>query len=132
MILSYTKGSDENVTVELGDRPITIGRSTKADIVIDDERASRLHCGIRLVDGNFVLKDLASKNGTFVNDERVESHVLRANDVIRVGGTVFRAKSMPSRGATTAFQEVEQKMSGGKGYDTILKEIIGESGQNPK
>lgn len=128
MILSYTTASGHSKDIELGKNPLTIGRSSKADVVIDDEKASRLHCGIRWLDEEYTVKDLASKNGTYVNDERIESHVLCPDDVIRVGSTSFTVKKKPAKGATTAFLEVEQQMSGGKGYDTILKEIVGQSG----
>lgn len=127
MILKYTKPNGSLIEVALSDKPVTIGRSPKADIVLEDEKASRIHCGIRLDGSEFLLKDLASKNGTFLNNERVDSTPLTVGDKIRVGNTVFTLEKESAKGATTAFQEMEKQMSGGKGYDTILKEIVGES-----
>ncbi len=133
MLLSYTTAAGQTKEVKLEKKPMTIGRSPKADLVIEDEKASRLHCGIRWQDDEFTVKDLASKNGTFVNDERIESHTLQPDDVIRVGNTSFTVKKASATGgATTAFQEMEKQMSGGKGYDTILKEIVGQSGSKPE
>ena len=103
---------------------MTIGRSPKADIVLEDERASRLHCGIRLIDDEYHVKDLASKNGTYLNDERIEADVLKVGDKIRVGGTVITVEKEGSQGTTTALTEMQEAMKGGKGYDTILKEIV--------
>ncbi len=132
MILKYQKPNGTLVEIELTEKPLTIGRSPKADLIVEDEKASRLHCGIRFVDGVYLIKDLASKNGTFLNEERCESETLSVGDKIRVGSTIIRVEKTSTKGATTAFQEMQEKMSEGKGYDTILKEIVGESKPNNK
>ncbi len=132
MILKYTKPNGTLVEVELSDKPLTIGRSPKADILLEDEKASRLHCGIRLMDEEYLIKDLTSKNGTFLNNQRIESAQLNIGDKIRVGNTVITVEAKSGKGATTAFHEMEQQMSGGKGYDTILKEIVDEAKPAPK
>ncbi|NIP97728.1 MAG: FHA domain-containing protein, partial [Akkermansiaceae bacterium] len=72
----------------------------------------------------FHLKDLQSKNGTHLNDQRIESEVLHPGDQFRVGGTVFRVKEKPSKGPDTMLHEVEEQMADGKGYRTILREIV--------
>ncbi len=131
MILQYKKPNGTMVEVALSDKPLTIGRSTKADIVLEDEKASRLHCGIRFMDDEYHLKDLASKNGTYLNNERIETATVKPGDKVRVGDTVISVEKQSAKGATTAFQEMEQQFSGGKGYDTILKEILDES-KKPK
>lgn len=111
---------------EVGDKPITIGRSPEADVVILDEKASRIHCGIRLWDGDFYIKDLKSRNGTYVNGERVEVAKLKPGDRIQVGSVVFSFDQENEPGADTALQEVQQQMADGKGYSTILKEIVSD------
>lgn len=65
---------------------IKIGRNTENQLVIDDQRVSRQHAQIRAIKGNFVLFDLNSSGGTFVNGERVNQQVLRAGDVISLAG----------------------------------------------
>lgn len=127
MILRYKTSKGTLVEFALQDKPLTIGRSPKADIILDDEKSSRLHCGIRLLDDEYVVKDLASKNGTYLNDERIESAELHVGDKIRVGNITMSVEDKPSQGATSAFHEMEQRFSGGKGYDTILKEIVNEA-----
>jgi pSer/pThr/pTyr-binding forkhead associated (FHA) protein len=89
MRLRYTKHDGTRMEFQLGDQPITIGRSPDADIVLLDEKVSRIHCGIRLWDGDFYIKDLKSKNGTWVNGDRAEVAKLRPSDSIRVGSTTF-------------------------------------------
>ncbi len=124
MILRYKKSDGTQVEFELGERAITIGRSTEADLVILDARASRVHCGIRLWDGDFFIKDLKSRNGTFVNGQPVEMAKLQPGDQIRVGSCVFSFESEPGKGNETILREIQEEMSQGKGYATILKEVV--------
>jgi len=58
----------------------TIGRSDDCDIVLDQRQVSRHHAQIERVDGGYVLRDLASKNGTYVNGRKVEDHPHRLQD----------------------------------------------------
>jgi len=68
------------------DRSVTnIGRRRDNVIVLDDPRVSRQHCQIRYRFGQFVLYDLGSRGGTFVNDARVSECVLKPGDVIALG-----------------------------------------------
>jgi HD-GYP domain-containing protein (c-di-GMP phosphodiesterase class II) len=72
----------------LVDRPVTIGRDAEAGIQILDRSASRFHCEIFPVGGMWFVKDLESKNGTFINDERLtDEELLRPGDVIKIGTT---------------------------------------------
>ncbi len=66
----------------------TLGRSSGSDIRVDDAAASAEHANLRW-DGQaeVVLSDLGSENGTSVNGHRAERHLLRHDDVIRIGET---------------------------------------------
>ncbi|MFH0878840.1 MAG: FHA domain-containing protein [Lentisphaerota bacterium] len=125
--MSYTKKDGTRMEFELGERPITIGRSPEADVVILDEKSSRLHCGIRLWDGDFYLKDLKSRNGTFVNGEKIDVAKLKPGDRFQVGSIVM-SFDQDSESGGTAIQEVEDAMASGKGYSTILREIVDDLG----
>ncbi len=133
MRLGYTKSDGTRMEFELGDRPITIGRSPDADVVILDEKASRIHCGIRLWDGDFYIKDLKSRNGTYVNEERIDVAKLKPGDRIRIGSTALCFDQEPEMNTVEALGEIEKEMSGGKGYSTILREIVNtmEPGAKP-
>ncbi|MGA5454249.1 FHA domain-containing protein [Streptomyces umbrinus] len=72
--------------------PLTFGRKSDNGVVIVSVSASRLHAEIVEEDAGFVLYD-RSRNGTFVNDQRVTRHVLRANDRIRIGEETFLFES---------------------------------------
>ncbi|MBA2482556.1 MAG: FHA domain-containing protein [Planctomycetes bacterium] len=78
----------------VGEKPLTIGRDAEAGIQILDRSASRFHCEIFPVGGMFFVRDLDSKNGTYVNDERLaDEELLRVGDIIKIGTTemVFEA-----------------------------------------
>ncbi len=124
MRLRYTKADGTQMEFELGERPITIGRSPDADVVILDEKASRIHCGIRLWDGDFYIKDLKSRNGTVVNNQRIDVAKLKPGDRIRVGSMSFSFEQEPATEANSALQQMEVEMAQGKGYSTILREIV--------
>ncbi|HET6316249.1 MAG TPA: M48 family metalloprotease [Chloroflexota bacterium] len=66
---------------------VVVGRSSTADLRLHDRAASRRHFELRWIDGGYVLTDLGSSNGTFVNGQRVQSATLHDGDVIRVGTT---------------------------------------------
>jgi hypothetical protein len=65
---------------------INIGRRSDNQLVLDDERISRIHAQLRLVKGNFVIFDLDSLGGTWVNGERVQQRILQPGDVISLAG----------------------------------------------
>ena len=70
----------------LDQSPITIGRSHENLIVLDDPRVSRKHLEIRVIREHFVLFDLNSSGGTFVNGQRVNQGILYSGDVISLAG----------------------------------------------
>ena len=69
------------------DRPlVTIGRDPASNLVLDDPRISRQHAQLRLVQGRYVIFDLDSTGGTFVNGQPVTQHPLAPGDVISLAG----------------------------------------------
>ncbi|MBZ5516525.1 MAG: SpoIIE family protein phosphatase [Acidobacteriia bacterium] len=71
--------------VELVHTPFTLGRQSDNDLVLLDNRISRLHASI-LHDGHdYIIQDTGSRHGTFVNGERVTSCPLRSGDLIGLG-----------------------------------------------
>ncbi|MFJ6755589.1 FHA domain-containing protein [Streptomyces sp. NPDC091273] len=76
-------------SVVLDGEPVSFGRKSDNTVVIVSPSASRLHAEILTEDAGYVLYDRDSRNGTFVNDQRVTRHVLRPNDCIRIGDETF-------------------------------------------
>lgn len=78
---------------ELGLRPVTVGRGAAADVVIDDPALSRLHFIIECEGGReFLLKDLNSQNGTWVDGHRAGLAKLHHHDCILAGRSLFLFK----------------------------------------
>jgi len=69
--------------------PVTIGREEGNDVQLNDERVSRCHLKIQEDQGELVLTDLDSTNGTRVNGEPVQLSLLRIGDRIAIGRTVL-------------------------------------------
>lgn len=73
-------------TYEFDRDEVTVGRGADADIVIDNAGVSRCHATIERRHEAFVLRDLGSANGTFVNESRVEDErTIEDGDVVRIG-----------------------------------------------
>ena len=67
------------------DTSISLGRAPTNEIVVSEAAVSGQHCRVRPESGGFVLLDLKSTNGTYVNDRRVTRHTLKSGDVVKVG-----------------------------------------------
>lgn len=78
---------------------VNIGRRLENHLVIDDPRVSRNHAQLRAVKGRFVLFDLNSTGGTFVNGQRTSQTVLYPGDVISLAGValIFGQDNPPVR-----------------------------------
>jgi diguanylate cyclase (GGDEF)-like protein len=83
-------GEDLGRRVPLGDNPCVIGRSGKCDIQLDQESVSRHHARISRMGDGYVIRDLGSTNGTYVNDELVDEMMLRDGDQVHIGRTIFK------------------------------------------
>ncbi len=83
-------GDDLGRRVPLGPEPTIVGRSSKCDVQLDQESVSRNHARISRQRSNYVIHDLGSTNGTYVNDELVDEVVLRDGDQIKIGRTIFK------------------------------------------
>ncbi len=75
------------------ERPKVVGRSDDADIIIDDSYASEFHLRVGLQDGEVMLNDLGSTNGTYLNGRRVTvPTVITKGDSIQIGKTIFEVR----------------------------------------
>lgn len=83
----------------LNETVVNIGRRLENQLVIDDPRVSRNHAQLRAIKGRFVLFDLNSTGGTFVNGQRTSQTVLYPGDVISLAGValIFGQDSPPPR-----------------------------------
>jgi pSer/pThr/pTyr-binding forkhead associated (FHA) protein len=74
-------------------RVTTLGRTPDTKIVVHTKEVSRRHAEIVMAGGGYLVKDLGSPNGTFVNGERITEHRLKEGDKVTLGGKVFVFKA---------------------------------------
>ena len=89
-LLRITEGFGAGFAIELGERKVTIGRDPSNQVQIGDPKASRVHVSIHKEDGDFVLTDLGSSNGTWNDDGRIERKILHDHEIFRIGSTYLR------------------------------------------
>lgn len=88
--LLVTGGSLTGTVLPLGNGPIVIGRSPSSTLVIEDPYASSRHTVIENINGDWIVSDQGSTNGTYVDDERITGPVRLLPGVsVRVGQTTF-------------------------------------------
>jgi len=76
---------------------LTIGRAN-SDVIVNDQLSSRVHCSIEVCNRTIVLRDLESTNGTFVNDEPIQTAKLENGSTFRIGAHSFQVV-VTSKGA---------------------------------
>ncbi len=82
-----------NEVFPLGFEPVSIGRHADNEVILPDPQVSRHHAEILMQGGRWVIVDLGSANGTFVNGQQITgSQVLNHGDLLRVGQTQFRVE----------------------------------------
>lgn len=87
-------GPNQFQTYKLSQGGTKFGTGGESAIIIGDSYMSTEHAEIVCTAGGFILKDLGSTNGTYVNETRVSSHELVDNDVFKLGQTDFKFKSI--------------------------------------
>ncbi len=78
-------GSSKGKKVDLNRALIRIGKKEDNDLVVDEKTISRNHLEIIQTEDSYLLKDLNSTNGTYINDIRVKEAYLSPGDIIRIG-----------------------------------------------
>jgi pSer/pThr/pTyr-binding forkhead associated (FHA) protein len=85
-VLVVTRGSNMGARYLLGEHITRAGRHPESDIFLDDITVSRRHVEITHVDGGtFIIRDVGSLNGTYVNRERIDEASLLPGDEVQIG-----------------------------------------------
>src|SRR5689334_9459201 len=87
--LAAISGKLKGAVFAIDEEPLVIGRETAAHLCLADASVSRRHSKIEKHDDSFVITDLESLNGTFVNDVPVRTRVLEHGDRVRIGDSQF-------------------------------------------
>lgn len=91
--LVITSGAKEGLELPLGDEPLTIGRSSESGLVIRDDYTSTHHARLMLWSDGWVIQDLDSTNGTFLEGRRVTAPTpVPLNTPVKIGTTSFELR----------------------------------------
>src|SRR5262245_7709420 len=91
LVYIYPTGPNMGTRYALGSEAVLIGRQEDCAIRNTDTSVSRYHAKIaRSEDGEYIVTDLGSTNGTFVNNHQEQSGVLRDGDYLRIGNCIYR------------------------------------------
>ena len=90
-VIRVVAGPDEGASHDVDTGLTRVGTAKGADLRLSDRGVSRLHCALSVADGKIRLEDLGSKNGTYLNGERLQQPTLLTNgDEIWIGRSVAR------------------------------------------
>ena len=125
--LAVVAGERAGLRIELGQKPVIIGRVPPADLVIDDSRISRKHCRVSLVLGEVYVADLGSSNGTMVDGKRItHTGLLPAGSRLQVGGHILEHE-FRSRKEVEASQELDRDLeSAGRYVQSLIPAPLAE------
>jgi hypothetical protein len=108
--------------------PITIGREEGNGLRLNDERVSRFHAKVQVEDGDIILTDLDSTNGTRVNGTAIQIRRLRPGDQLSIGRTMLLFGTMEEIAARRA---VAPANAGNQAQTVRADELAAASGRNP-
>lgn len=133
MLLRYNLPNGKEQKFQIEKQKITLGRGLDVDLTIGDRLASRLHCAIEYKHGDWHIHDLNSRNGTYLNGEPVKSALLTVGDRIGIGATILNFERATPKGNETVIRELQNEMeSSGKGFKTMMIEIVGNGKEDKK
>lgn len=128
----FLNGPRKGVVIEPNADPIRVGRTASSTVAIPDSSVSAQHAKIARLEGAFVLIDLESTNGTFLNGRRIDRVRLSDGDRIRFGGTVeVRVEFVEDESSTVILSRTTdmgsgriQRRSGGRELTLPAEETI--------
>jgi HD-GYP domain-containing protein (c-di-GMP phosphodiesterase class II) len=89
-LLIVERGAQAGKRLALVQFPVTIGRDPTNTIVVEDDEVSRFHLRIKKRGRLFIAEDLESRNGTFINGDRILNSIVQNGDKLLVGSTEFQ------------------------------------------
>ncbi len=90
LVLIYPPGPDMGKRFPLDRTEFVLGRGTDCDIQVDRDSVSRRHAKIYRNEVAWVVQDLGSTNGSYVNDHPVQEASLRDGDFLKIGAAIFK------------------------------------------
>lgn len=87
--LTVKRGEANKPELEIGAETFVVGRNEACDLVLDDRKVSAVHMELVATERGVRVRDLGSRNGTFVREQKVETAPLEDHSEFRIGGTVL-------------------------------------------
>jgi two-component system cell cycle response regulator len=109
LVLIYPAGPDMGKRFPLSRNEIVLGRGADCDIQVDRDSVSRRHARVFRVGEQWMIEDLGSTNGSYVNDVPVQRSVLRDADFVKIGAAIF--KFLSGAGVEAAYYEEIYRMT---------------------
>jgi pSer/pThr/pTyr-binding forkhead associated (FHA) protein len=85
--LLITRGAEAGTRIVLSGFPVSIGRDESNEVSLQDSEVSRHHARIKQNGRLFILEDLESKNGVFLNGDKILNSIINNEDRILIGST---------------------------------------------
>jgi response regulator RpfG family c-di-GMP phosphodiesterase len=109
--LRLKNGPAKGDSHDIGDKPLSLGRDSACDIQVLDKGASRKHAEVFRIGEMCFIRDLESRNGTYVNETKVDEELLREGDRIQIGATILVFESPVDEGSDSVeFSEEEESL----------------------
>jgi sigma-54 dependent transcriptional regulator, acetoin dehydrogenase operon transcriptional activator AcoR len=118
-LLRWVRPRTKQITI-LANLPALLGRDSEATTRLDTANVSRRHAVIELAAGELVVRDLESKNGVFLNGERIGASPLRPGDVLRLGDCCAVVEAVTADGLA-GFGELAPGIFGGAAMRAVVK-----------
>ncbi len=82
--------SNQKEMFDLSNTPITLGRTSKSKVVLQDGLCSQIHCQLSIAGNKIFVQDLESKNGIYINNVKVSEGNIYFGDELKVGETILK------------------------------------------
>ena len=110
--LRIKNGPSQGQTFTIKEEPLAIGRDASCAISLQDKGASRRHAEVFSIGAMCFIRDLDSRNGSFVNDARIAEEMLRDGDRIQIGGTIMTFEAQGGIAADDDLEFSEEELQG--------------------
>lgn len=136
--VSYSQNGIRQYFKLLDGKMTIFGREDHVDFqIVKDSLVSREHCEIgKDEDGNYIIVDLGSSNGTYLNDKKLAPNdvvILKNGDKFKIGLMLFNYNLKITKDRTSEIlRQVTAEYQQGKGYNTIMREIVGDKKNRSK
>ncbi|HUQ08228.1 MAG TPA: GGDEF domain-containing protein [Kofleriaceae bacterium] len=109
LVLVYPPGPDMGKRFPLQRNEVVLGRGSDCDIQVDRDSVSRRHARVFRNGEQWMVEDLGSTNGSYVNDVPVQRSILRDSDFLKIGAAIF--KFLSGAGVEAAYHEEIYRMT---------------------